>query len=100
MSHGNYNNPSAKNDPEIYINNNANYIQKNPVADKTRITEDGLQYTYNAERSHQMSSADTGQQRIMHIEWPIPQMNVNKNSCACVPPMWLNNKEKRQRHSK
>ena len=30
--------------------------------------EDGLQYIYNAERSHQMNSAYTGQHRIMHVE--------------------------------
>ena len=68
MNHGNHNNPEAKNNPEIYINNDANYIQKNQVADKTRITEDESQCTYNAEPSHQMSSADTKQQKLMHIE--------------------------------
>ena len=47
-----------------------------------------------------MNSAYTGHQRIMHVEWPIPPMNVNKNSCACVPPMWLNNKRSRPSHSK
>ena len=67
MNHGNYNNPEAEKNPEIYINNDANYIQKK-VTDKTRITEDESQCTYNAERSHQMSSADTKQQRLMHIE--------------------------------
>ena len=38
------------------------------VTDKTRITDDESQCTYNAERSYQMSSTDTKQQRLMHIE--------------------------------
>ena len=67
MNHANYNDPEAEKNPSNYINNDANYIQKK-VADKTRITEDESQCTYNAEPSHQMSSADTKQQKLMHIE--------------------------------